>query len=203
MVNKARGRPAGGRDTRSAILDAARVRFLAHGYAATSVRAIARDADVDHALVNYYFRSKQALFGEVMALSLTPAHMIGVVVPGNDRDLARAVLTSLLTAWDDPVHGAPLVAMMSEATSDPQVGEAVRGYLQDEIFPRVVGLTGAQRTTERAAAVTAVLSGVVFARYLLRLEPLASMRRDAVARAVAPALRAALDLPPRSAPRRR
>jgi len=48
-------------DTRSKILDAAFRRLATEGYAALSVREIARDAGVNHALINYHFRSKDQL----------------------------------------------------------------------------------------------------------------------------------------------
>jgi AcrR family transcriptional regulator len=48
-------------DTRSRILDAAFRCLATSGYAALSVREIARDAGVNHALINYYFGTKDRL----------------------------------------------------------------------------------------------------------------------------------------------
>ena len=48
-------------DTKSKILDAAYRRLAQQGYAALSVREIARDAGVNHALINYHFRTKDQL----------------------------------------------------------------------------------------------------------------------------------------------
>lgn len=53
-------------DTRARILDAAFRRLASEGYAALSVREIARDAGVNHALINYHFRSKDQLVIEVL-----------------------------------------------------------------------------------------------------------------------------------------
>jgi AcrR family transcriptional regulator len=47
--------------TRERILDATFRRLVSEGYAALSVREIARDAGVNHALINYHFRSKDQL----------------------------------------------------------------------------------------------------------------------------------------------
>lgn len=52
--------------TRARILDAAYRRLAAEGYAALSLREIARDAGVNHALINYHFRSKDQLVIEVL-----------------------------------------------------------------------------------------------------------------------------------------
>jgi AcrR family transcriptional regulator len=53
-------------DTRSRILDAAFRRLAAEGYAALSVREIAKDAGVNHALINYHFGTKDQLVIEVL-----------------------------------------------------------------------------------------------------------------------------------------
>ena len=48
-------------ETKAKILDAAFRRLAREGYAALSMREIARDAGVNHALINYHFRSKDQL----------------------------------------------------------------------------------------------------------------------------------------------
>ena len=52
--------------TRERILDATFRRLVTEGYAALSVREIARDAGVNHALINYHFRSKDQLVIDVL-----------------------------------------------------------------------------------------------------------------------------------------
>lgn len=47
--------------TKARILDAAFRRLATEGYAALSTREIARDAGVNHALINYHFRTKDQL----------------------------------------------------------------------------------------------------------------------------------------------
>ncbi len=47
--------------TKAKILDAAYRRLALEGYAALSTREIARDAGVNHALINYHFRTKDQL----------------------------------------------------------------------------------------------------------------------------------------------
>src|SRR5690606_39888846 len=53
-------------ETKAKILDAAFRRLAQEGYAALSVREIARDAGVNHALINYHFGSKDQLVIEVL-----------------------------------------------------------------------------------------------------------------------------------------
>ena len=53
-------------DTKARILEAAFRRLATEGYAALSVREIARDAGVNHALINYHFRTKDQLVIDVL-----------------------------------------------------------------------------------------------------------------------------------------
>src|SRR5690606_212723 len=52
--------------TEEKIKEAARVVFTRKGFVSTKVRDIAAEADINLALVNYYFRSKQKLFDLIM-----------------------------------------------------------------------------------------------------------------------------------------
>ena len=55
-------------DTRLKIIETARVLFADLGFEGTSVREIAKNANVNVASVNYHFSSKENLFGEIMQL---------------------------------------------------------------------------------------------------------------------------------------
>lgn len=62
-----------------------------HGYARTSLRAIAQDADVDHALISYYFGSKDGLFAAVNELIFSPPRVLAASQPRHPTgQLARA-----------------------------------------------------------------------------------------------------------------
>src|ERR1700754_4880058 len=94
-----RGRRAGNPDTRDRIQQAARARFLADGYRAVTMRAIAADAGVDVALVSYYFKSKQGVFAAAMALTANPAEIFSQAVQGDLDTLAVRVLQGMLEVW--------------------------------------------------------------------------------------------------------
>ena len=79
------------RATRAAILDAAHALFVARGYAATSVRAVATTAGVSVPTVEQHFGTKRALLKTV--LDVTKAGD-DEPVPLLDRDPARAALTA-------------------------------------------------------------------------------------------------------------
>src|SRR5688572_3787941 len=52
-------------DTRQEILDAAEAMFAEHGYAAASMRAIARKARTSQALLHHHFGTKENLYDAV------------------------------------------------------------------------------------------------------------------------------------------
>ncbi|MEX3011332.1 TetR/AcrR family transcriptional regulator [Hoeflea sp. TYP-13] len=55
------------KDSRTAILDAAEQAFAEYGFGGASIRAIAREADVNQAMIHYYYQNKDQLFTAVVA----------------------------------------------------------------------------------------------------------------------------------------
>ncbi|MFC5577486.1 TetR/AcrR family transcriptional regulator [Lysobacter niabensis] len=87
------GRPAGdGPDLRSRVLDAAITCVVSQGVAATSLRAIAREAHVTPALLHYYFGDKEQLITALVQERLMPAFaVVRESVLGGDGDVAGLV----------------------------------------------------------------------------------------------------------------
>lgn len=56
-------------DTKNKILEVARVLFANQGFEGTSIREIAKEADVNIASVNYHFTNKENLFSEILNAS--------------------------------------------------------------------------------------------------------------------------------------
>jgi AcrR family transcriptional regulator len=71
-------------DTEHKIKEAARKVFLEKGFAATKTRDIAEEADINLALLNYYFRSKKKLFDIIMTETLQ-SFFSGIISVFNDE----------------------------------------------------------------------------------------------------------------------
>ncbi len=196
MMNKpggvARGRRAGRPETRAQILDVARARFLAEGYQRVTMRAVAADAGVDAALISYFFGSKKGLFGAALALSANPPEILRGALPGSPATLPERVLRALAQAWDDPEHGGPLRVMVNAGVGDQEVGRLLKEVIEGEIIEQIAEHLHGADARYRAAAFTTQLAGVVLARYILELDPIATMTVDELVRRLAPGLRAAL-----------
>ena len=192
MNKRGRGRPAGRPDIKGHLARTARDLFVEHGYAGTSVRAIARAAEVDPALVSYHFGSKAGLFSAAFQVSDVPADILGGALAGDPATAPERILTAMLTAWDDPAFSGPLLEVMGAAFADADLMRTMREYLSTAIWQSLVEFLGGPDARSQANACMAVLSGLIFSRYLLRLEPIASRPRDQLVHDVAPTLRAAM-----------
>jgi AcrR family transcriptional regulator len=197
MMNNApgtgrRGRRPGRPETRAQVLDVARRRFLADGYQSVTMRSIAAEADVDVALLSYFFGSKKGLFGAALALPANPPEVLLTALPGDPATLPERVLTALLNTWDDPQHGAPLRVMVTAATQDRELARLLKEVFEREMIARIAEHIGGAHAYYRAGAFITQLAGLVFARYVLQVDPIATMTVDEITRHLAPGLRAAL-----------
>jgi len=189
---RGRGRPSQPLQAREQILQAARRQFLASGYRRVTLRAIAADAGVDSALISYYFGSKRGLFAAVMQLIVGPPDVIRHSLSGDPAHLPERILGHVLATWEDPDRGARLVALYRRAGSDADANRLVRELIEGEVVKVLAEHLGGAHASARAGVAASQIAGLVFMRYILQAEPLASMgRRELVDRA-APALRVAL-----------
>ncbi|BBA98017.1 putative TetR family transcriptional regulator [Actinacidiphila reveromycinica] len=187
-----RGRRPGAADTRGAVLAAARRLFLEHGYEAVTLRAIAADAGVDAALISYYFGSKRGLFGASMALVANPAEVLVRVLDGDPATLSLRALRAMLAIWDAEETGPALVAMVRNVMTEESFAVLVKEMLEREVVEKLADRVGGPQAHARAMAFCSQIAGIIMTRYLLALEPIASMPVEDVVRHCGPSLRLAL-----------
>lgn len=182
------GRPAGASDSRERILSAARELFAGNGINATSIRSIAGAAGVDPALVHHYFGTKQQLFAAAIELPIDPAVVLEPLRTTPITELGHALPTLLLGVWDSEL-GTGLIATLRSILAGADVSlaraffrEVVVGDLSTRIDrPAGTGVI-------RAELVATQLIGVVMARYIVGLEPLASLPAEQLVALIAPNL---------------
>ncbi len=170
-----RGRRPGQPETRAAILEAARTRFAERGFARTTIRAVAADAGVDAALVHHYFGSKDDLFLAALALPVDPRQLlIPAVTAGDPQDAAERMLETFVRVWDDPELQPALLAV-ARGVMDPAGPVLVRDGFLTVVLRPVAEALGIDRPEHRMPLVASQVIGLILMRYLLRVEPLASM----------------------------
>jgi AcrR family transcriptional regulator len=187
-----RGPKADPGQARVAILSSARSEFGRHGYEGATMRAIAAGAEVDVALVAYYFGTKSDLFVASLELPVNPADVLAGILGQGVDGAAERLLAVLLNVWDQPTTGAPLIAMLrSLATQAGVLREFIERHLVSPLAKAIPG----SASELRAAAFTSQILGLVLERYVLEIEPLVSASHQQVIDLIAPSLQSYLDTP--------
>lgn len=188
-----RGRRAGKPDTRTQILEVARRRFLEGGYQAVTLRSVAAEAGVDIALISYYFGAKRGLISEALALPANPADVIDrAAAEADPTTFPQRVLSGLIALWEEPESAAPLRALISGAAHDEALASLVKEVVDQEIIDKLATRIGGADARKRAGAFCGQIVGLIVSRYILNLEPVASMTRDEIIRQYTPLLHLAL-----------
>lgn len=186
-----RGRRPAGEDTRGAIAGAAREEFAERGYDGTSLRAVARRAGVDPALVHHYFDGKAALFAAAMDLPVSTDAIVAGILRGDPAGIGERLARAFLATWDDPANTPHIVAMLRAGTTHEAAGRMLREFLTAEVFGRVARAASPADDPSvplRAGLAAAQMIGVALLRYAAPHPPLADAPADEVARRLGPVL---------------
>jgi AcrR family transcriptional regulator len=179
-----------------AILGAARTSFAEKGFAGTTIRAVAGAAGVDAALVHHYFGTKDDLFVAALELPVDPRAALAPALAKGPDGAGRRVLTVFVGVWDDPAN-TPVLVALARTLLDPSANHLMRdGFLPVVLQP--VGRTlGLDHPELRMSLVASQVLGIILSRYVLELEPLASMPAETLVATYAPTLQRYLtgDLP--------
>lgn len=179
------GRPADGSDRRALILDAARQQFAAKGYAAASVRGIAREAGVDPALVHHYFGGKEQVFVAAMRLPVNPGELLPQVLAGDPEGIGERFVRTFLGVWARPDFREPFLGVLRSAFTSEQGAAMLREFVGSALLARVAGAAGFPAPL-RVEAAAAQMVGVVLLRYVVRIEPVASAPEEELVALLAP-----------------
>ncbi|MFG1946047.1 TetR family transcriptional regulator [Nonomuraea sp. NPDC048826] len=185
-IKRRPGRRPGSADTRGEILAAARKVFAEKGFDKATVRGIAREAQVDPALVHHYFSTKEGMFAAAMQLPFSPDLVYSVVLDGPREELGRRLVTMMLTVTSEPETREPLVALIRSAMTHEQARTMFREFITNAMLYRVADRLGIPHL--RVEAAFAQMFGVLMARYVLRLEPMASAGREELVELLAPTI---------------
>ncbi|OBF00226.1 TetR family transcriptional regulator [Mycobacterium sp. 852002-10029_SCH5224772] len=169
------GRWRTGQLSRQRIIDAARERFMRDGYERATVRAIAADAGVDVAMVYYFFGNKEGLF---TASTLTgpehPLHQLATLLDEGTERIGERLVRRFLEHWEEGAVFEPFLTLWRSAAIHPEARKVLHDSLAGPIATRVASEFGVADAELRVELVASHLAGLAFARYQLKIEPLAS-----------------------------
>jgi AcrR family transcriptional regulator len=175
------------------ILAEARAEFAEHGWAGTTIRAVARAADVDPALVYHYFGSKGALLD---AATTPPQKWLDSVVQAwatPKSDLGQQLLRTMLGAWEDDEVGPVLRAIVLTAAHESTTRDKLRTIVERGLIGESTLGTDEDERLRRSGLVATQLIGFALLRYVWKIEPIASMTEEELILAIAPNLQRYID----------
>ncbi|MFZ0043296.1 MAG: TetR family transcriptional regulator [Solirubrobacteraceae bacterium] len=168
------------------IVRAARASFAEHGWAGTKMRGIARDAEVDPALVHYYFGSKEALLDASTTLPPEWIDSVRAAIATPVRRRGEAIVRNVLWVYNDPELAEVWRSLLLTAAHEPRTREKLVRLVSTTLVPAVEGdLPGDERRL-RASLIAAQMMGVIMMRYIWQIEPLASLSDEDVVALEAP-----------------
>jgi AcrR family transcriptional regulator len=182
-----RGRPRRGQGSgRADILSAATSVFARSGVGRTSVRAIAREAGVDPALVWHYFGTKERLFVEAVLEHIGPSveRKFGRV-PAS-REVGTSVVESFFRGWESKGGDRTFVGLLRSAVTEEWIAERLRRLIEREIAGSVPKGSSANEARFRTGLVASQLLGLGLTRYVIRLPAIANASTEKLARSVGP-----------------
>lgn len=194
------GRRPGQSGTREAILDAARERFAEVGFDKASIRSIAGAAGVDPALVHHYFGTKQQLLAAVIDLPVDTDAVRALIAAAPIERLGEAIVRTVVAVWDSPAGASAIAAFRAIlGGGDPSlIGSFVLEVILKDVRDRVDSPPGSGQA--RVTLAVAQMAGVMMARKIVGIEPIASMSAERLAKLVGPSMQryltGDLDLPP-------
>lgn len=181
-------RRTGEADAREQIVAAASREFLAHGYDAVSMRAIARRADVDPALVHHYFADKAELFAESVSVPIRPDQIIKEVLRGPRESIGVNLVTAALTAMENGKARERVISLIRTALGHDFAATMLRQFLVREVMRRIADELDVDDGEMRATAAASQLVGLFLVRYGVKIEPLARASIAEVAARIGPAI---------------
>jgi AcrR family transcriptional regulator len=164
-------RPRNAAVTREAILASARQAFARGGYDGVGVREIARGAGVTAMLVNRYFGSKEQLFAEVVADTMTAPAILAHEVTNSStlgQDLAAA-LVDQTNAGASPLDG---FLIMLRSASNRRAAEIYHEQVENHHQKVMTAALGGDMAAARAAVVLSLMAGFQFMRQMIGLSAL-------------------------------
>lgn len=204
---KGRG-PRGARGKmREQIKKVAESQFIARGYDGTTMRSIAKGAGCDPAMVSYYFGSKQRLFRDCFDLPLDPLEQILQLWAPGIEGVANRLLDFAFTLYEERLTKDRMKALMRALITDAETTQRFRAYIRDNLLKGVAQLLDAvdpnldsytrqlleARFQTLVEILMSMIYGVATMRYIVQLEPVASMPREELQRSLSPILQSQIE----------
>lgn len=179
------GRRTGDSGTRETILATALEMFAERGFAATSVRAIAKQAEVDPALVRHFFGTKQELFTTAVIDRSEIAGRLTEAFDGPAERIGERLVHTYFGMWENPDTGQVMRTLFRSAVSDEDLAPLFVRTMLANLQDRTSDTETSARLT-RMPLIAPQILGVAVCRYVLRIPGIADAPLEDLVHRLAP-----------------
>jgi AcrR family transcriptional regulator len=139
-------------------------------------------------MVMRYFGSKAGLFAAASTAALQAPDLSAV--PATQR--GEALVRYFVERWEDPASREDLMMLLRTSVTSDAVAAQLQSVLERMMVAPVAAL-GVGDAAERGGFLVTQLLGLALCRYIVRMEPLASLSVDQVVAAIAPSVQRYFD----------
>jgi AcrR family transcriptional regulator len=182
------GRRQGISGTRQDIIRSARKLFAERGYQGATMRAIARDARVDAALIHHFFTSKEGIFTAAIGDAFRPEGILAAAQAPGPGTPGERLLRAFLAVWDDPESRGPMLAVVRSAVASDEAARMISDFVTTQVIADVVKRNADTHRELRTAMIGSLVIGLLMVRCVIRIEPLAGLDQDTVLTVLGPAV---------------
>jgi len=143
---------------------------------------------VDPALVHHYFGTKQQLFVAAMELPIDVGTILPELLAGPPDELGERFVGVLLDLWETTALRPLMLGIIRSAATDPVAAAMLRRNLAEGPLLALAHAIDRPDADLRAALAGSQLVGLMMARYVVGVEPVATAPREAIVRAIGPTI---------------
>jgi AcrR family transcriptional regulator len=185
------GRRPGQTETREDILTAARQLFGERGYDGTTIRGIAAEAGVNPALVHHFFGTKDKVFLAALNLPIDPGAVVARLTAGPREEIAQRLLRMFLELWREPDSRASFLALMRSVSTNERAAMMLRQFIERVMLARLAEALDISKL--RLTGMVSQVMGIAMVRFIVGVEPIASVGEEELVDLVAPVIQRYLD----------
>ncbi|MFC7730611.1 TetR/AcrR family transcriptional regulator [Actinomadura keratinilytica] len=127
-----------------------------------------------------------------MRFPVDPTEFLPRVMAAPRERVGETLVRTFLSVWEDETRRAPILAMLRSAMTNERAAVALREFLTTALLGRASELRGTPKLRVNAAA--GQMIGVMFLRYVLRIEPIASASTEELVELLTPTIQRYFDV---------
>ena len=131
--------------------------------------------------MHHYFGTKGELFAASLELPFDPTVVVPALLAEGMDGLGERVVRTFLGIWDATPGQGPLLALIRSAASDERAAQSLRDFVTRVVIGPLARAAEVEDAELRASMAASQVVGMAMARYVIRLEPLASASVDELA----------------------